>query len=110
MKYTRIYADPTGESHFMDVEIGLEPVDFDSFGDGGPELDPERFDKSLAEHYSRHSHHCHIFRQFPRTIDNNAGCSHPVVEHCRIHSSSTDCLICMEVAETGSMSQANHLF
>jgi mannose-6-phosphate isomerase-like protein (cupin superfamily) len=28
MKYTRIYADPTGESHFMDVEIGLEPVDF----------------------------------------------------------------------------------
>lgn len=28
MKYTLIYADETGESHFMDVEIELEPVEF----------------------------------------------------------------------------------
>jgi quercetin dioxygenase-like cupin family protein len=28
MKYTRVYADETGESHFMDVEIKLEPVEF----------------------------------------------------------------------------------
>jgi hypothetical protein len=28
MKYTRIYADETGESHFIDVEIELTPIDF----------------------------------------------------------------------------------
>ena len=28
MKYTKIYADKEGESHFIDVEIELEPVDF----------------------------------------------------------------------------------
>jgi len=28
MKYTRIYADSKGESHFMDIQIELEPVDF----------------------------------------------------------------------------------
>lgn len=28
MKYTRIYADTKGESHFMDVQIKLEHVDF----------------------------------------------------------------------------------
>ena len=28
MKYTRIYADKEGESHFIDVEIELESVEF----------------------------------------------------------------------------------
>jgi hypothetical protein len=28
MKYTRIYADETGESHFQDVEVKLEQVNF----------------------------------------------------------------------------------
>lgn len=28
MKYAKIFADKEGESHFMDVEIELEPVDF----------------------------------------------------------------------------------
>ncbi len=28
MKYTRIYADPGGESHFTDVEVELTQVDF----------------------------------------------------------------------------------
>ena len=28
MKYTKIFADKEGVSHFMDVEIELEPVDF----------------------------------------------------------------------------------
>ena len=28
MKCTRFYADETGESHFMDVEIKLNPVDY----------------------------------------------------------------------------------
>ena len=28
MKYTRIYADTKGETHFIDVEIELESVDF----------------------------------------------------------------------------------
>jgi len=28
MKYTRIYADTEGESHFMDLQIELELVDF----------------------------------------------------------------------------------
>jgi len=28
MKYTRIYADTKGESHFIDVEIELEPIEF----------------------------------------------------------------------------------
>ena len=25
MKYTRIYADKNGESHFEDVEVGMKP-------------------------------------------------------------------------------------
>jgi len=37
MKYTRIYADETGESHFMDVEIKLKPVDY------APPAPPIRF-------------------------------------------------------------------
>ncbi len=28
MKYVRIYADPTGESHFEDVEIELAQLNF----------------------------------------------------------------------------------
>lgn len=28
MKYTRIYGDPIGESHFEDVEVELKLVDF----------------------------------------------------------------------------------
>ena len=28
MKYTRVYADASGESHFEDVEVKLAPVDF----------------------------------------------------------------------------------
>ena len=28
MKYTKIFADKEGESHFLDVEIELEPVEF----------------------------------------------------------------------------------
>jgi len=28
MKYSRIYADPAGESHFEDVEIELAPLNF----------------------------------------------------------------------------------
>lgn len=28
MKYTRIYNDSEGESHFEDVAVGLDPVDF----------------------------------------------------------------------------------
>jgi hypothetical protein len=26
MKYTRIYADGNGESHFEDIEIGMKPA------------------------------------------------------------------------------------
>jgi hypothetical protein len=28
VKYTRIYSDPAGESHFEDVEVVLKPVEF----------------------------------------------------------------------------------
>ncbi len=28
MKYVRVYADATGESHFQDLEMALTPVDF----------------------------------------------------------------------------------
>lgn len=28
MKYTRVYADANGQSHFEDVEVRLSPVDF----------------------------------------------------------------------------------
>jgi hypothetical protein len=28
MKYTRIYADEEGETHFQDVEIHLEPIEY----------------------------------------------------------------------------------
>jgi len=57
MKYTRVYADENGESHFEDVEVEFSPVDF---APPAPPLDLSAFapatqsEMSIAQGVSDH--------------------------------------------------------